>query len=77
MRIVTQIAKQTEFGCLTNGEVFNDIDGCTYMKIPPVKGGVGNSANAVSLSTGIVEYFYVNEKVIRLDCELIITGYKE
>lgn len=77
MRIVTQIAKQTEFCCLANGEVFNDVDGWTYMKIPPVKEGVVNSANAVSLSTGIVEHFYENEKVVRLDCELIITGYKE
>lgn len=69
MRIVTKNDKETDFVNLFDGEVFNDVDGCTYIKIRTL-----DCVNAVNLETGQAEYFKKDEKVVKLDCELIIRG---
>ena len=63
-----QKANTIDFGCLDNGDVFQDEDGDICMKIDT------HNFNAVVLTTGETFNCYADTPVILLNVELVVKG---
>lgn len=72
MKINRQDNNTIEFGYLGNGDVFVDTDNTICMKIDQICDECENNLNAVSLESGVLSFFYPDEKVKKVRAELIV-----
>ena len=61
-----------EFTQLSRGDVFKDKNSNINMKIELTLNGRNDMVNVVNLSTGSLDYFCNDEKVEKVNCQLVI-----